>query len=187
MISRVFLSPILSPYDQHRWPFKCSGQIIQLQWIQHDINININIMTRPVSVCFDLKVKPFNFHLYSTVPISISWPDQYPCALKVKSFNFHGYSTAGTYLHLSDQYYKAGSCHHHCDGHGYDHYIFQLPFHFCQLLCKFTVCETKLHVQQVCIRREEGYCKIGWIQTSDTDSFKLSRPSTNYKVYFLYF
>ena len=79
---------------------------------------------------------------------------------------------------------RRASCHHHCDGHGYDHYIFQLPFHFCQLLCKFTVCVTKLHVHQVCIRREEGYCKIGWIQTSDTDSFKLSRPSTNYKVYF---
>ena len=41
-----------------------------------------------------------------------------------------------------------------------------------------------LHVQQVCVRREKGFCKIGWIQTSDTDSFKLSRPSTNYKVYF---
>ena len=46
-----------------------------------------------------------------SISISISWPDQYPCALKVKSFNFHGYSTAGTYLHLSDQYYKVGGHH----------------------------------------------------------------------------
>ena len=31
-----------------------------------------------------------------------------------------------------------------------------------------------------CCRRESGYCKIGWLQSSDTDSFKLSRPSTSY-------
>ena len=29
-------------------------------------------------------------------------------------------------------------------------------------------------------RREYGYCKIGWRQTSDTDSFKLSRPASSY-------
>jgi len=34
---------------------------------------------------------------------------------------------------------------------------------------------------KVCIRRESGYCKIGWYASTDTDSFKLSRPSTNYK------
>ena len=35
---------------------------------------------------------------------------------------------------------------------------------------------------QSCIfcRREYGYCKIGWRQTSDTDSFKMSRPATSY-------
>lgn len=32
----------------------------------------------------------------------------------------------------------------------------------------------------VCIRRENGYCKIGWNQASDTDSFKLSRPDGTY-------
>ena len=29
-------------------------------------------------------------------------------------------------------------------------------------------------------RREYGYCKIGWRQTSDADSFKLSRPGSSY-------
>lgn len=33
---------------------------------------------------------------------------------------------------------------------------------------------------QICVRREYGYCKIGWRQTSDTDSFKMSRPATSY-------
>ena len=32
----------------------------------------------------------------------------------------------------------------------------------------------------MCYRRESGHCRIGWIQSSDTDSFKLSRPSTSY-------
>ena len=55
-------------------------------------------------------------------------------------------------------------------------------------------------VTQVCIRRERGYCKIAWSQSTDTDSFKvpslpgwglkgkclhyllqISRPSTNYR------
>ena len=32
----------------------------------------------------------------------------------------------------------------------------------------------------ICIRREAGYCKIGYTQTADTDSFKLSRPDGTY-------
>ena len=32
----------------------------------------------------------------------------------------------------------------------------------------------------ICIRREAGYCKIGYSQTEDTDSFKLSRPDGTY-------
>ena len=31
------------------------------------------------------------------------------------------------------------------------------------------------------IRRASGYCSIGWRQGADTDGFKLSRASTNYK------
>ena len=34
---------------------------------------------------------------------------------------------------------------------------------------------------KVCIRREQGYCKIGWTQSTDRDSFKISRPATNFK------
>ena len=30
------------------------------------------------------------------------------------------------------------------------------------------------------LRREYGYCKIGWRQSSDADSFKLSRPASSY-------
>lgn len=37
------------------------------------------------------------------------------------------------------------------------------------------------HYYKACIRRERGYCKIAWSQSSDTDSFKISRPSTNYR------
>lgn len=33
---------------------------------------------------------------------------------------------------------------------------------------------------KVCIRRESGYCKIAWTQSSDIDSFKVSRPAPNY-------
>jgi len=36
------------------------------------------------------------------------------------------------------------------------------------------------HYYKVCIRRETGYCSIAWSQSTDTDSFKISRPSTNY-------
>ena len=111
MFSTVFLSTILSPYDQHRWPFKCSVQIIQLQRIQHDINININIMTRPVSMCFEGEI-------VQLPRLQHSW---------------HISSSLRPVLQG-----RRASCHHHCDGHGFDHYIFQLPFHFCQLLCKFT-------------------------------------------------
>ena len=32
----------------------------------------------------------------------------------------------------------------------------------------------------VCVRRESGHCKIGWSQSSDKDSFKLTRPASNY-------
>jgi len=32
----------------------------------------------------------------------------------------------------------------------------------------------------VCVRREAGYCSIGWLQSDDPDSFKLSRGSSNY-------
>ena len=57
-----------------------------------------------------------------------------------------------------------------------------------------------IYVAQICIRRERGYCKIAWSQSTDTDSFKvpsltgsglkgeclhyllqISRPSTNYR------
>jgi len=34
---------------------------------------------------------------------------------------------------------------------------------------------------KVCIRREKSQCKIAWTQSSDPDSFKLSRPSTNFQ------
>ena len=33
---------------------------------------------------------------------------------------------------------------------------------------------------QVCIRREQGYCSIAWNPSTDPDSFKISRPATNY-------
>lgn len=33
---------------------------------------------------------------------------------------------------------------------------------------------------KVCVRRERGYCKIAWTQSSDPDSFKISRPATVY-------
>lgn len=32
----------------------------------------------------------------------------------------------------------------------------------------------------ICIRREKGYCKIGYSQTADTDSFKITRPDGTY-------
>ena len=32
----------------------------------------------------------------------------------------------------------------------------------------------------ICVRREYGHCRIGWIQSTDTDSFKLSRGSASY-------
>merc|ERR1711892_120486 len=35
-------------------------------------------------------------------------------------------------------------------------------------------------IYSVCIRREKGFCSIGWLQSVDPDSFKLSRPATNY-------
>ena len=33
---------------------------------------------------------------------------------------------------------------------------------------------------KVCIRRAKNYCSIGWYASTDTDSFKISRPTTNF-------
>lgn len=34
---------------------------------------------------------------------------------------------------------------------------------------------------QICVRRELGFCSIGWINSpTETDSFKISKPATNY-------
>ena len=62
----------------------------------------------------------------------------------MQSFNF----PATTYTHLADQYYKVMT------ETRYKEPIQSIP-------------------TQVCIRREQGYCRIAWTQSSDPDSFKV--------------
>ena len=69
---------------------------------------------------------------------------------QVRSFNF----LAATYNHLADQYYKVN--------------------------LQGGVVTGDTAALQVCIRREQGYCSIAWNPSTDPDSFKISRPATNY-------
>ena len=64
--------------------------------------------------------------------------------VQVRSFNFF----ATTYNHLADQYYKVGPSSY------YDEVL-------------------SIDITKVCIRREQGYCRIAWTQSSDPDSFKV--------------
>ena len=57
---------------------------------------------------------------------------------------------ATTYNHLADQYYKV-----------------EPSLHYTEVIDIF----------QVCIRREQGYCRIAWTASSDPDSFKVCGPS----------
>ena len=160
MISNDKQDNLIIKISHYLWSARYSYHQYCHLMIEHDINININIMTRPVSMCFEGEIVQLprlqhSWHISSSLrPV-----------LQGRIM-----SSSLWWSWLWSLYFSA---------------TISLLSTFVQI--HGPVCETKLHVQQVCVRREEGYCKIGWIQTSDTDSFKLSRPSTNYKVHFLYF